>query len=82
MLTPLNISTLSWSYTTSDKEKRSAGSISTLSLGIVLKLSYVVSDPDIDEKREYLSMFPSYTFRVITAGCGPASLVRIAIEGF
>jgi hypothetical protein len=53
MLTPLNISTLSWSYTTSYQEDRSAGSVSILALGIVLKLSYVVTDPDIDEKREH-----------------------------
>lgn len=38
---------------TSDKKDRSAGSISVFALETALKLSYVVTNPDIDEKREY-----------------------------
>ena len=41
-----------------DKEKRSAESISILALGIALKPSYVVTDPDINEKREYSTNVP------------------------
>jgi hypothetical protein len=57
MLTPGNISTISWSYTntTPDKEKedRSAGSIGIYALDTALKLPYVVANPDADEKREH-----------------------------
>ena len=53
MLTPLSISTVSWSYTTPDKEDRSAGSISIFALETALKLSYVVTNPDASEKRKY-----------------------------
>ena len=60
MLTPPNISTVSWSYTPLDKEKedRSAGSISIYALENALKLSYVVTNPDAGEKREYCITVP------------------------
>jgi len=53
MLTPPNISTISWSYTIFEQENRSAGSISIFALETALNLSYVVTNPDVAEKREY-----------------------------
>jgi len=52
MLTSLSISTISWSYSTPDKEDSSAESIGILALDKALKLFYSVTNPDAGEKRE------------------------------
>ena len=52
MLTPLNVLTTSWSYTTADHEDRPAGSIRIFVLGNALRLSYMITDKDTSKQRD------------------------------